>query len=62
MYATFMDLKKAYNKVDWNALWDVLKIYDMRRRLYRAIQTFYRSSSACIQVKAVQGDNFEVKI
>ncbi len=27
LYAAFMDLVKAYDRVDWLALWDVLKIY-----------------------------------
>ena len=27
LYAAFMDLEKAYNRVDWKSLLDVLKIY-----------------------------------
>ncbi len=25
LYAAFMDFKKAYDRVDWKALWNVLK-------------------------------------
>lgn len=25
LFAAFMDLEKVYNKVGWNALWEVLK-------------------------------------
>ncbi len=28
-YAAFMDLEKAYDRVDWLALWDFLKIYSV---------------------------------
>ncbi len=27
VYAAFMDFEKAYEKVDWETLWDVLRIY-----------------------------------
>ncbi len=27
LYAAFVDLEKAYDRVDWLALWDVLKLY-----------------------------------
>ncbi len=26
LYAAFMDLEKVYDRVDWLALWDILKI------------------------------------
>ncbi len=39
LYAACMDLEKAYDRVDWLALWDVLKIYGVRGKLLSAIKS-----------------------
>ncbi len=39
-----MDLKKAYNRVDREALWSVLKIYGVGGQLLKGIQSFYREA------------------
>ena len=46
----FMDLEKAYDRVDRNALWKVLCIYGVGGRLLRGVQSFYESSRACVRV------------
>jgi len=33
VYAAFMDSEKADDKVDWEAMWDVLKVYGVGGRL-----------------------------
>ncbi len=38
MYAAFIDLEKAYDRVDRNALWSVLKIYGVGGQLLKGIQ------------------------
>ncbi len=40
MYAAFMDLEKAYDKVDRQALWDVLKIYGVGGQLMEGMNAF----------------------
>ncbi len=46
-----MDLEKAYDRVDWLALWDVLKIlYGMGGKLLSAIKSFYEKASACVKI------------
>ncbi len=42
LYAAFMDLEKAYDRVDREALWNVLKIYGVGGQLLKGIQAFYR--------------------
>ncbi len=46
LYAAFMDLEKAYNRVDREALWSVMKIYGVGGQPLKEIQAFYRSMKA----------------
>ncbi len=54
LYPAFMDLEKAYNRVDREALWSVLKIYGVGGQLLKGIQTFYREANACEGGKGVE--------
>ncbi len=40
LYGAFMDLEKAYDRVDREALWSVLKIYGVGGQLLTGIQAF----------------------
>ncbi len=44
LYAAFMDLEKAYDRVDREALWSVLKIYGVDGQLLKGIQAFYKKN------------------
>ncbi len=50
LYAAFMDLEKAYDRADREALWSVLKIYGVGEQLLKGIQAFYREANACVKV------------
>ncbi len=50
LYDAFTDLEKAYHRVDWLALWDVLKIYGVGGKLLSAIKSFYEKASACVKI------------
>ena len=45
-----MDVKKAYDKVDWEALWNVLKIHGNGGQLLAGLKAFYREASACVKM------------
>ncbi len=41
VHAAFMDLERAYDRVDREALWSVLEIYGVGGLLLKKIQGFY---------------------
>ncbi len=45
-----MDLEKAYNRVDREALGKVLRVYGVGGQLLMGIQAFYREANACVRV------------
>ena len=50
LYAAFLDLEKAYDRV-WRAgLWEALKQYGVKGRLLRAVQGLYKESEATVKV------------
>ncbi len=59
MYAAFMDLEKAYVRVDRKALWNVLKIYGVG---VEGIKVFYREMNTCIKVDGELSDSFTVGV
>ena len=58
----FMDLEKAYDRVDRTALWSVLGFYGVGGKLLAATQSFYRNSRACVRVGNRESESFEVKV
>ena len=62
LYVAFMDLEKAYDRVDWNALWDVLKIYGVGGQLLDGIKAFYKEASACVRVDGEFSDSFDIRV
>ena len=62
LYVAFMDLEKAYDKVDWRALWEVLQIYGVGGKLLKAVQAFYRNSRACVRVNGRVSEDFEIHV
>ncbi len=45
-----MDLYKVYDRVDKQALWNVLRIYGVGGQLLEGTKTFYREPSTCVKV------------
>ncbi len=62
IYIAFMDLEKAYDKVNWLALWDVLKIYGVGGKLLSAIKSFYEKASVCVKISGETSEHFEIKV
>ncbi len=62
LYAALMDLEKAYDRVDWQAWWEVLRIYSVGGKLLRAIKSFNEAASACVKINGEASEHFEIKV
>ena len=49
----FLDLENAYDKVNREALWQVLRMYYVSGKLLNGIKSMYVKSIACVRVKGV---------
>jgi hypothetical protein len=61
LYLGFMDLEKAYDKVDREGLWEVLIIYGVSGKLVQAVKSFYEESEACVRVCREESEWFDVR-
>ena len=43
MYVGFIDLEKVYNRANREALWQVLRMYDVKDKLLNGIKSMYVS-------------------
>ena len=53
----FMDLEKAYDRVDRKALWTVLGFYGVGGKLLTAIKSFYVNSRAYVRIGDRESDS-----
>ena len=62
VYFAFMDLEKAYDRVDRDAMWNVLRLYGVDGKLLSAVKSLYVGSKACVRVGNEMSEWFPVKV
>ena len=62
MYFAFLDLEKAYDRVDRDATWNVLRLYGIGGRLLRGVKCLYVGSKACVRVGNEVSEWFLVRV
>ena len=62
VYFAFLDLEKAYDRADREAMWKVLRIYGVGGRLLQAVESMYAGSKACVRVGSEVSEWFQVKV
>ncbi len=62
LFAAFMDLEKAYDKVDRKGLWDTQRVYGVGGQLLEGIKSFYENASASVRVNGELSESFKVKV
>ena len=56
----FIDLEKAYSRVNREALWQVLRMYDVGGKLLGGIKNIYVDSLVCVKVKGDENEQFRI--
>ena len=62
LFACFVDLVKAYDRVSQDKLWMLLQEYGMDGQLLRAIKSFYCRPEVCFRVNGMQSKPFHVGV
>ena len=62
LFACFVDLEKAYDRVPRDKLWKVLQEYGVDGQLLRAIKSFYCRPEVCVRVNGKQSKPFHVGV
>ena len=57
MYLCFVDLKSAYDRVQWQLLWDLLRRLGVQGTMLGAIQSLYDGCLLSMRVNGVTGDS-----
>ena len=62
MYFAFLDLEKLYDRVDRDAMWNVLRLYGIGGRLLQGVKGLYVGSKACVTVGNRVSEWFPVRV
>ena len=62
VYFAFIDLEKAYDRVDRRTLWQVVSIYGVGGKLLMAWQSLYEDNGVCVKVGGEESKWFESKV
>ena len=62
VYFAFLDLEKAYDRVDRDAMWNVLRLYGLGGRLLQGVKSLYVGSKACVRVRNEVSEWFPVRV
>src|SRR5678815_4965022 len=60
LYLCFMDLQQVYDRINREALWQVLVMYGVGGRLLNGIKNMYDDSEACVRINGVESDWFNI--
>ena len=62
VYFAFLDLAKVYDRVDRDAMWNVLRLYGIGGRLLRGVKSLCVGSKACVRVGNGVSEWFPVRM
>ena len=60
VYVGFIDLEKVYDRVNREALWQLLRMYDVGGKLLIEIKSMYVHSLTCVRIKGGGSERFMI--
>ena len=48
-------------RVVWEAMWDVLRVYEVCGNLLNVVKAFYRDARTCVRIDGEMGKSFTIK-
>ena len=62
VFWVFMDLEKAYDTISRHGMWQMLKVYGIKGKLLKAVQSFHVDSRAFVRVVNDVSEWFPVNV
>ena len=62
VYAAFVDLEKAYDRVPRPLLWETMAEYGIDGRLLASIRSLYHQSRSCVRLKGCLSERFDIGV
>ena len=57
----FIDSEKAYDRVNWEALCQVLRMHAVGDKRFSGIKSMYVDSSTCVIIKGGESERFRIE-
>ena len=57
-FLAFIDLEKAFNNVEWNKLFEIMKTIGIKYRERRVVHNLYRNQTAMIRIEGEEREAF----
>lgn len=57
-----MDLENVFDRIDKDAMWQVLKVYRLGGKLLRAVESLFKKGKTCVSVGKEEGKYFSLKV
>ncbi len=59
--AAFIDLEKAFDRIDWEAVWDNAEGVWSGWKFTDCVKLFYKDANTCVKVNRKVGESFKIK-
>lgn len=60
VYTTLLDQEEAYDRVEYNYLWDCLRAFNLPESLIKCIRNFYQNAASTVSINGFVSESFRV--